>query len=369
MRKGEVETIAYNRDKGVGVTVYIGQRRGHASTADFADEAIRATVEKAAGDRALHGARTRSPDSPIRDRLARDWPDLDLYHPWELPVDEAIELGRETEAAALAVDRRHHQQRGRDRLARRVGVRLRQFERILRRLSQLAPSHRLRGDRRGRRRDAARLLVHGGARAATICCRRAEVGRIAGERTARRLGARQLATLECPVLFEAPEAADLIGVLRAAPCPAAACIANRRSCSIRSASRCSRRSSTSARSRTCSARRGSAPFDNEGVATTPRESSPTAWSAAISSAATRARKLGMTTTGNAGGAHNLVVAPGDRRSRGADARAWGAGCSSPSSSGRASIRSPATTRAAPRASGSKTARSRTRSRRSRSPAT
>ena len=105
VRKGEVETISYNRDKGVGVTVYVGTRRGHASTADFSDDAIRATVDKAL---AIARFTAEDPCAGLADpaRLARTWPDLDLYHPWDLAVDDAIELGRETEAAALAVDPR-----------------------------------------------------------------------------------------------------------------------------------------------------------------------------------------------------------------------------------------------------------------------
>jgi PmbA protein len=104
VRKGEVETIAYNRDKGIAVTVYLGQRRGHASTADFSPDAIEATVAKA-----LAIARYTAEDvaaglaDPVR--LARTIPDLDLFHPWDLTVDDAIVLGRKAEAAALAVDR------------------------------------------------------------------------------------------------------------------------------------------------------------------------------------------------------------------------------------------------------------------------
>ena len=100
MRKGEVETIAYNRDKGIGVTVYVGARRGHASTADFAKAAIKDTVAKA-----LTIARYTAEDdcAGLADPalLATAWRDLDLYHPWDLTVDEAIALGLECEAAAL----------------------------------------------------------------------------------------------------------------------------------------------------------------------------------------------------------------------------------------------------------------------------
>ena len=105
VRQGEVETIAYNRDKGIGVTVYVGQRRGHASTADFSPTPIRATVDKALAI-ARYTAEDPAPGLADPARLARAFPDLDLYHPWDLSVDDAIALGREAEAAALAVDRR-----------------------------------------------------------------------------------------------------------------------------------------------------------------------------------------------------------------------------------------------------------------------
>src|SRR5437016_13282116 len=97
VRKGEVETIAYNRDKGMSVTVYLGQRRAHASSADFSSGAIKDTVTKA-----LTIARYTAEDdcAGLADPalLARTWPDLDLYHPWELPVERAIELALQCES-------------------------------------------------------------------------------------------------------------------------------------------------------------------------------------------------------------------------------------------------------------------------------
>ena len=101
VRKGEVETIAYNRDKGISVTVYLGKRRGHASSADFADASIRDTVDKALAI-ARYTAEDPAAGLAEADRLAKHWRDLDLYHPWDLGVDEAIAMGREAEAAALA---------------------------------------------------------------------------------------------------------------------------------------------------------------------------------------------------------------------------------------------------------------------------
>ncbi len=101
VRNGEVETIAYNRDKGIGVTVFIGQRRGHASTADFAPEALEASVAKALSI-ARHTAQDPAAGLADPDRLARTIPDLDLYHPWDLAVDDAIEMGRAAEGAAAS---------------------------------------------------------------------------------------------------------------------------------------------------------------------------------------------------------------------------------------------------------------------------
>ena len=105
VRQGEVETIEYNRDKGIGVTVYIGKQRGHASTTDFTPQAMRDTV-----DAALSIARFTAADDCAgladADLLARDIPDLDLWHPWDLPVERAIELAQACEAAGFAVDTR-----------------------------------------------------------------------------------------------------------------------------------------------------------------------------------------------------------------------------------------------------------------------
>ncbi|HSC23436.1 MAG TPA: metallopeptidase TldD-related protein [Casimicrobiaceae bacterium] len=209
VRKGEVETIAYNRDKGVGITVYVGTRRGHASTADFSDESIRASVDKA-----LTIARYTAEDPAAGladpDLLAKTWPDLDLYHPWDLPVERALAIAREAESSALAVDPRISNSEG-------ATVSRGESEFVY------ANSDGFAGGYRSSRHHIDCSVIaeadgsmqrdywYAAARAAEDLQSPEEVGRIAGERTVRRLGARQLGTLECPVLFEAPEAADLLG--------------------------------------------------------------------------------------------------------------------------------------------------------------
>jgi len=105
VRKGEIETIEYNKDKGASVTVYLGQRRGHASTSDLSEAALKNTVEKALTI-ARYTAEDEAAGLADADRLATSVPDLDLYHPWGLSVEDAAELARSCEGAALAVDSR-----------------------------------------------------------------------------------------------------------------------------------------------------------------------------------------------------------------------------------------------------------------------
>jgi PmbA protein len=307
VRKGEVETIAYNRDKGIGVTVFVGQRRGHASTADFSDDAIRDTVAKAV---AIARYTAEDPASGLADpaRLARDWPDLDLYHPWSLDVDEAIRLGRETEAAALAVDKRIVNTEG-------ASVARGQSEFVY------ANSLGFCGGYRSSRHhiDCAVVGEDGGsmqrdfwytaARAPQELQPAREVGRIAGERTVRRLNARRLGTLECPVLFEAPEAADLLGMFVQAV--SGGSLYRRSSFLLDSLGTQVFAPIVNVREEPHIPRaRGSAPFDNEGVATAPRDVVRDGVVQGYFLGSYSARKLGLATTGNAGGTHNLVVGPG-----------------------------------------------------------
>lgn len=105
VRLGEVETIEYQRDRGMGVTVYFGKRKGSASTADLGDAALRETVAKACSI-ARFTAEDPCAGLADPDTLATDIPDLDLSHPWDLTPERACEIALQCEAAALAVDPR-----------------------------------------------------------------------------------------------------------------------------------------------------------------------------------------------------------------------------------------------------------------------
>src|SRR3954452_6032706 len=109
VRKGQPDVVEHNRDRGVGVSVYFGERprvrRGHTSTSDFSRAALERTGDAAVGI-ARHTAEDQSAGLPEPELLARELPDLDLYHPWPITTEEAIELTRRCEDAGLAVSRK-----------------------------------------------------------------------------------------------------------------------------------------------------------------------------------------------------------------------------------------------------------------------
>ncbi|MCK6433273.1 MAG: metalloprotease PmbA, partial [Aquabacterium sp.] len=108
VRKGELENVERNRDKSVGVTVYLGQRRGNASTSDFSRQALEQTV-RAAYDIARFTA--EDPAAGLPDEADLAGPDeaaldLDLFHPWAVDAAQAAALAQRCEDAAFATDRR-----------------------------------------------------------------------------------------------------------------------------------------------------------------------------------------------------------------------------------------------------------------------
>jgi PmbA protein len=307
VRNGAVETIEYNRDKGVSVSVYLGKRRGHASTSDFSKQAVRDTV-----DAALNIARYTAEDDcaglPDADQLATEFPDLDLYHPWTLNVEQAIALACECEQAAFHTDKRINNSEGAT-----VNVSEGRFVQA----NSLGfvggyPSSRhsvscsvLAGRGDGMQRD----YWYGSARDPREILKVEEIGRIAAERTVRRLNARKLETMQCPVLFEAPVAGGLFGHFVGAVSGGSL---------YRKSSFLLDQLDQPVFSRIVhiddipDIPRGlaSSPFDDEGVRTRRRAIVEDGVLHGYFLGTYSARKLGMKTTGNAGGTHNLVVQPG-----------------------------------------------------------
>lgn len=305
VRLGEVETIEYNQDKGVSVTVYLGQKKGHASTSDFSATALADTVAAA-----LSIARYTADDpcSGLADagRLAGgDLPDLDLFHPWALTMDDAVSLARDCERAALAVDTRIGNSEGAT-LSRQAS----QFV-YANSLGFLGgfPSTRyslsasvVAGENGGMQRD----YWYSAARHPADLAAAADVGRLAGERTVRRLGARPVRTGRYPVLFEANVAASLIGHLVTAISGGSL---YRKSSFLLDASGSEVFSPQVVIDEDPFVPRGlaSSAFDNEGVATARRRLIDNGVLTGYLLSSYSARKLGLATTGNAGGAHNLLV--------------------------------------------------------------
>jgi PmbA protein len=305
VRRSEVETIEYNRDKGVGVTVYLGKQRGHASTSDFSLKALRETVEAA-----LSIARFTASDDAAgladESLLARDFPDLELFHPWALPVEDAIELARACEAAALSVDPRISNSEGAS-----LSTQQSQFA-YGNSLGFLAgyPTSRhtvmcsvIAGQGDGMQRDD----WYTSARASSDLADVKVVGRTAGERCVRRLSARKIDTMRVPVLFEAPIASSLLGHFVGAVSGGSL---YRKSSFLLDSLGKTVFSPLVQIDDLPDIKRGlaSAPFDDEGVATHRRRIVSDGVLQGYFLGSYSARKLGMQTTGNAGGNHNLILA-------------------------------------------------------------
>ena len=303
-RQGEVETIEYNRDKGIGVTTYVGQKRGHSSTTDFAPQAIRDAV-----DAALSIARFTAVDDCAGlaepDTLARDIPDLDLWHPWDMPVERAIELAQSCEAAGYACDARLTNSEGAT-----VSTQGAHFI-YANSLGFMAgfPSSRHGvwcSLVAGKNDDMHREDWYETSRDAAELPDVVSVGRRAGERAVKRLGARKIATTQAPVLFEAPIAAGLLGHFVSAVSGGNL---------YRKTSYLTDCMGKEIFSRLVNVRErphlvkglASTPFDDEGVATQAREVVKDGVVQGYFLGTYSARKLGMKSTGNAGGNHNLEL--------------------------------------------------------------
>lgn len=308
VRKSEVETIEYNRDKGVGVTVYLGLQRGYASTSDFGRDALRAAV-----DAALSIARFTAPDPcaglPEPELLAMSYPDLALHFPWSLPVEESIELARRCEAAAFAVDKRVRNSEGAS-----VSTQQSQFisanslgflggyptSRHYISCSVIAGS----GDAMQRDDWYTSMRDPGDLESPE------EVGRIAAQRAVARLGARQIPTGTVPVLFEAPLASGLIGNFVHAV--SGGSLYRKASFLVDSLGQQVFSPVVNLSERPfISKGLGSSPFDDEGVKVRDREVVQDGVLEGYFLGVYSARKLGMQTTGNAGGSHNLLLRPGE----------------------------------------------------------
>jgi PmbA protein len=309
VRHGEVETIEYNRDKGLGITVYLGKQRGNASTSDFGKQAIRDTVD-AAMSIARYTAKDECSGLPDEDMLAHGSADLDLYYPWELPVEDAIALTQQCERAALDADKR---------ISNSEGATVNVHEALFVSANSLGfmggfPTSRhslscavIAGKDDMMERDYWYTV----ARDAHDLLSAEQVGRIAAERSVRRLNARQIATMQVPVLFEAPIAAGLLGHFVSAV--SGGSLYRKSSFLLDQKDQQIFAPHINIRD-VPDIRKGlaSSPFDDEGVQTHTRTIVEDGVLKDYFLGSYSARKLGLRSTGNAGGNHNLILQSGEQ---------------------------------------------------------
>ncbi|MBS0556449.1 MAG: metalloprotease PmbA [Proteobacteria bacterium] len=304
VRMGEVETIEHNRDRAFGVTVYFGQRKGSASTADLAPDSIAKTIEQAC---AIAKFTEEDPFAGLADpaRLARVFPDLDVWHPWNLDAPAAIALGLAIEDAGRAYDG----------ITNSEGASVQSGES----LAVYATSHGFVGKERGTRHSLSCSLIapdangmqrdywYESVRAATDFPDAASIGGKAAQRALARRDARKLDTRTCPVLFAPEVARSLVGHLLSAVSGGA--LYRKASFLVDSAGTKLFPDFVEIVERPHVARgQGSANFDGEGVATVDSDLVRGGVLQRYVLGSYSARRLGLHSTGNAGGVHNLVVA-------------------------------------------------------------
>ena len=316
VRKGELENVERNRDKSLGVTVYLGQRRGNASTSDFSQAAIEQTVQ-AAYDIARFTAEDPYAALPDLQDIAQPLEqrtDLDLFFPWSINSEQAAAIALACEAAALQTDKRIANSEG-------AGVSAQQSHFFS------AHTHGFRGGYASSRHSLSVSPIAGtgsgmqrdawysSQRNAEELASPEAVGHYAAERALSRLNARKIATTECPILFESPLAAGLLGSLVQAISGGA--LYRKSSFLLDSLGKQVLPKHIDILEDPFVKRgKGSSPFDDEGVRVKARQVVEAGRVQGYFLGSYSARKLGMKTTGNAGGSHNLsltsrLTRPGD----------------------------------------------------------
>lgn len=309
VRLGEIETIEHNRDKSLSLTVYFGNKSGSASTSDMSNEAINNTV-----DAACSIARLTAEDDcgglADADQMANEFPDLDLWYPWNPDADTARDMALQCEDVARKTG---------NAISNSEGATVSSHEGV----GIYANTHGFSGTRYGTRHSLSCSVIASDGEAMerdywyTVARDRSalqtaeEVGRIAGQRTLNRLGSRKITTCQTPVIYEAQAAGSLLSHLISAISGGALYRKSSFLLDYKGKKIFTDHINISEQPYRPKGL-GSAAFDNEGVATRERSIINGGVLMDYVLGSYSARKLGVQTTGNAGGVHNLVIEHGDK---------------------------------------------------------
>ncbi|SIQ80260.1 metalloprotease PmbA [Aquipseudomonas alcaligenes] len=308
VRQGEAETVEFNRDQGFGITLYVGQRKGSASTSASGEAAIRETVAAALAI-AKHASEDDCAGLADAALMARELPDLDLYHPWAIAPEQAVELALACEAAAFATDKRISNADGTS-LSTHQGCRV------------YGNSHGFVGGYASTRHSLSCVMIAEGEgqmqrdywydvnRQGELLADPLSIGRKAAERSVARLGARPVPTCEVPVLFAAELATGLFGHFLAA---ISGGNLYRHSSFLEGAlgQRLFPEWLNLDERPHIPRAMGSATFDGDGLATYAKPFVAGGELVSYVLGTYSGRKLGLPSTANSGGVHNLFVSHGD----------------------------------------------------------
>ena len=304
VRKGEVETVEHNRDKSIGLTVYFGHKSGSASSTDFSEQAIRASVESACNI-AIYTEEDDCNGLADQELLATSFPDLDLYHPWSLTMDQAIELAASCESAALVSDSNITNTEGAT-VSSHDGTDL------------YANSHGFQGFSKSSRHSISCSVIAGegenmqrdywydSKRRPEDLDSAVQIGEETCRRTVRRLGAGKVKTGEYSIIFEPTVASSIVSHLNSAI--SGASLYRKASFLLdQKGQRIFPENINLHEQPFLKCAPGSAAFDAEGVATRENKIVENGVLQQYLLSSYSARKLGMETTGNSGGVHNLCL--------------------------------------------------------------
>ena len=309
VRKSVIDKLEYENEKGLSITIYIDGKKGNASSSDFSDSALQNTVE-AAFNIAKHASHDKHAGLVEKKLMAKNIANLDLYHPCSISPEAAIELAIECEQFAFDCDKRISNSDG-SVVSTYSGINLygntNDFINGWRWSSHTIDCTVIAEDNNGMQRDGWYSKACDFNDLQSI----EDISKEAARRATMRLGAQKLSTAEVPVIFEAPVASGLFSAFVTA---------------ISGASLYRRASFLLDKKNTqvfadhinifenphMKKALGSAPFDNDGVATKKRTLVDQGILKDYVLSGYSARKLGLQTTGNAGGVHNLVVEPGEK---------------------------------------------------------